>query len=288
MAIPRIAPYQPDTDYPINKVNWQIAPQRAVLLVHDLQEYFLDFYDRSAEPIRSMLANAQALVAAARAAGVPIVYTAQPAVQSDDDRALLNDMWGPGLTAQPDRAAIAAEVAPQPGDTILTKWRYSAFARSELESLMSDWQRDQLIIVGVYAHIGCQVTAVEAFMRDIQPFMVADAVADFSVAEHASALRYVAGRCGVVSSTAAALAQFRGSALPASREALKTRLAALLAVAETELDDDDNLLDWGLDSIRIMTLVEEWRSAGASQLSFMQLAETPSITDWWQRLEACA
>lgn len=47
MAIPRIASYpMPQVqDFPTNKVNWTIDPNRAVLLVHDLQQYFLDFYE---------------------------------------------------------------------------------------------------------------------------------------------------------------------------------------------------------------------------------------------------
>ncbi len=203
MAIPSIRSYPmpaPDS-FPANKVAWKLDPSRAALLIHDMQRYFLRFYETDSGLLQTLIGNIAALKRWAAAHGVPVFYTAQPHDQPASDRALLNDMWGPGLTkADPAQQAVVPEIAPADGDVVLTKWRYSAFQRSDLDTRMKTLKRDQLIIVGVYAHIGCMITAVEAFMKDIQPFMVGDAVADFSEEEHRMALKYVATRCGVVTS----------------------------------------------------------------------------------------
>ena len=68
-------------------------------------------------------------------------------------------------------------------------------------------RRDQLIICGVYAHVGVLATAIDAFTHDIQPFLVADALADFTLEHHRMALDYAAQRCAVVSTTGELLRQ---------------------------------------------------------------------------------
>ena len=65
--------------------------------------------------------------------------------------------------------------------------------------------RDQLMICGIYAHIGCLATAVDAFQRDIQAFAIADAQADFSRDRHDMAMGWIAATCGVPLSTRQAL-----------------------------------------------------------------------------------
>ena len=58
-------PYAIPSQLPDNRVNWTVAPQRAALLIHDMQEYFLDFYDRDAEPVATALRNIAAIRARA-------------------------------------------------------------------------------------------------------------------------------------------------------------------------------------------------------------------------------
>lgn len=288
MSIPKIATYPMPAAaaLPANRVDWKPDPARAVLLIHDMQDYFLDFYDTEAAPIPALLAQVKRLRDACDAAGVPVLYTAQPAQQAAIERGLLNDWWGPGVTAQPHRADIVAALAPRAQDTVLVKWRYSAFVRSDLLERMRDQGRDQLIVCGVYAHIGCLMTAADAFMHDIQPFLAGDALADFSAGQHAMALDYVSQRCGVVAGTADIIAALRpASALPLNLEALRMEVALLLGVPTDELLTDENLMYAGLDSIRLMSLLERWRRAGAVT-TFVELAERPTLADWWHMLSA--
>lgn len=215
MPIPAIRPYPlPAADrLPAGPATWRPDPGRAVLLVHDMQQYFVDFFPPG-EPVTTLVANIRRLRAAAVGAGIPVVYTAQPGSMSVRDRGLLRDFWGPGMAADERNRRIVAGLTPAPGDVVLTKWRYSAFHRTDLAERLRRWRRDQLLIVGVYAHLGCLLTAADAFGRDVQPFLIGDAVADFTAEEHAEALRYAARRCAAVPATAQVLAALAAGARP--------------------------------------------------------------------------
>ncbi|MFI7318753.1 isochorismatase family protein [Streptomyces venezuelae] len=203
MALPAITPYPMPTpdELPANRVDWKVDPSRAVLLVHDLQNYFLSAYDRTAPPVPELVSHVAELKRRATRLAIPVVHTAQPGGQSPAERGLQQDFWGPGLPDDADAAAIASEIGPAPAETVLTKWKYSAFVRTDLLERLREQGRDQLIITGVYAHIGVLMTACDAWMQDIQAFVVADAVADFSADDHAMALRWAAGKCAVVTTT---------------------------------------------------------------------------------------
>ncbi|MBG9794154.1 Isochorismatase [Paenibacillus dendritiformis] len=312
MALPSILSYPMpgESDLPANKAAWRPDPKRAVLLIHDMQQYFVDAFNADESPVPELLANIRKLRAQCAALGIPVVYSAQPGGQSPERRGLLSDFWGPGMNDGPYQKKIVEALAPGEHDIVVTKWRYSAFQKTELLDILRQRGRDQLIVCGIYAHIGCLMTACEAFMQDVQPFFVADAVADFSADKHRMALAYAAERCAVTITTRRLLeelarlgdsasglesapasepclhASSEGGPQPLTRQAVRVEVAGLLQEHPSRIADDDNLIHiWGLDSIRIMSLIERWRRGGA-EVSFAELAERPTLADWWQLLSS--
>lgn len=286
MALPTLidyaAPVPPLRPLPQSRATWTLERDRAAVLVHDLQRYFLRPYAAGCPALEATLQQTAAVLAAARAAGVPVFYTAQHGDQEPVARGLQRDLWGPGMADDPEHTAIAAEVAPVPGEVVLTKHRYSAFARTDLAERLAAAGRDQLVITGVYAHIGVTATALDAFQREVHPFVVADAVADFGAEQHARALEQVAGCCGVVAMTADVVAAL--SVQPAGEQSgwdalLRGTLARLLPADVVEAafaDPEADLFELGFDSLRAFELLDVLADEGAD-IDFGDFTRRPTV-----------
>ncbi|MGF7045584.1 bifunctional isochorismate lyase/aryl carrier protein [Paenibacillus sp. DS2015] len=298
MALPKIIPYSMPTesDLPSQKVMWNPDPKRAVLLIHDMQQYFLDAFTYGQSPVVELLANIKLLRMQCNALGIPVIYTAQPGGQTPAERGLLQDFWGAGINDGPNQKKIVEELTPNEQDIVLTKWRYSGFQKTNLREILSEQGRDQLIVSGIYAHIGCLLTTCDAFMMDIEPFFVADALADFSLEHHKMALTYAAERCAVTLTTQRLLDELKRAQVTKveigsetefpsmTLESIREQVAELLHESPSDIaDNDDLIISRGLDSIRIMRLVERWRRSGV-EVTFVELAERPTLAEWWRLL----
>ena len=200
---PPIPAYQMDfkSYLALNKCDWSIDVNQAVLLIYDMQNAYVDRY----EDPRPLLGNINDLRLAARAAGVPVIYAAAAHVHDPSERGIAVDLWGPGIGhGQPegsDYNEIHAAIRPDPDDIIVRKSKYSVFFKTDFEAKLADMNRTQIILCGNYANHGCLITAVDAYMRNIKVFFVADALGAFDAASHDMALRYVADVCGQITLT---------------------------------------------------------------------------------------
>ncbi|MEU4048228.1 phosphopantetheine-binding protein [Streptomyces olivaceus] len=70
---------------------------------------------------------------------------------------------------------------------------------------------------------------------------------------------------------------------PITLDGFRADLAECLFLDPGEVDLEGSPLDSGLDSLRIVTLLERWQAAGAD-ISFVDLAERTSFAQWWQLL----
>lgn len=163
--------------------------RRPAVLLIDMQN---DFCDPQAPTtlypsIRSTYEPIKNLSRVARERDVPVIYT-QGLVAGDGSSA---GLWRlkmkyhglKGIQIEGSRGAeIIDELAPQPRDRIIRKWRPSAFFRTDLEVFLGVRQIDTLLICGT-SMSGCvRATATDAFMRDIRPMIVREGVADRSPA----------------------------------------------------------------------------------------------------------
>lgn len=65
-----------------------------------------------------------------------------------------------------------------------------------------------------------------------------------------------------------------------TRDALRIDIAEILDCDPEEIQDGVNLLDLGLDSLRIMQLTEKWSYSADVPVDFASLAEEPELAAW--------
>ena len=206
-GLPNIPTYDPgDTAWEaFNRIGWRVDPGRACLLVHDMQGFYVD--SLPSKTAEGLVDNISRLEKMCREHGLPVIYSVAAPCTTREERGLLTDFHGMGMRDVPEHYNVDDRIKPQAGDLVVTKKIYSAFFRTPLEEYLRDRDLSQIIICGLYANIGCQITAFDAFKRGVEVFFAADSMAAYTEEEHIYAAQYVGKLCAAVHSTDNILAQ---------------------------------------------------------------------------------
>lgn len=166
-----------------------MAPRTAVVMI-DMQNMYLQQEKRDVfgwPPIWNfdeVVAECAALLAEARAQGMPIIYTRQVSRPDGADampsmRRLQEKMAADGTPiGEPDEwsSQILDAVAPQPGDIVIEKHRWDAFFNTDLENILRNQGAERLIVAGLQTNVCVETTSRTGMMKNFQVAVPEDAV----------------------------------------------------------------------------------------------------------------
>ncbi|MBS0530859.1 MAG: isochorismatase family protein [Proteobacteria bacterium] len=143
------------------------------------------------DPIGDVIARACALADSFRARGLPV--------------ALVNVAGGaPGRTEQPRQTGprpdgwtdLIPELNRQPGDLVVTKRTWGAFASTDLEAQLRARGVTQVVIAGVATGTGVESTARQAYEQGFNVTLAIDAMTDTRPQAHDYSIKNVFPRLG--------------------------------------------------------------------------------------------
>jgi maleamate amidohydrolase len=119
----------------------------------------------------------QKIFAAARAAGLPVIYTTSD-VRPDSKPTRVSATNRQKVPVDPALYAIKSEFEPQPGDTVITKQRASAFFGTPLIAHLTQLGVQSLIIVGDSTSGCVRASAVDAYSHGFHVVLVEECCFD--------------------------------------------------------------------------------------------------------------
>jgi nicotinamidase-related amidase len=190
---------------------------RPALVVVDMQNDFV----RIGAPLevpesRATIPVHQALLAACRARGIPVIYTKFVA---GPERTLVWE-WSPVLAPpvcccwkgvlryyadvgkELDCADIIDEIYPETSDPVVDKFGYGAFHNTSLDDLLKARHVTSVLVTGTVTQICVEETARESFKRGYRTTIVSDAVSSYMPDLHAAVLKNFALKFGWVTTAA--------------------------------------------------------------------------------------
>ena len=203
----------------------RLDPAHTCLLLFDLLEGHVNKDPDTRKRFDPVIANAEALLAAARRTGAMVAYahadhradraTSARTLRDTDNRLTPlkpedKQSHLPAITGGSDEARIVRELAPEPGDYLVPKHRWSAFHGTYLDLALRTGRIDTIVLCGGSTDVGVASTAFAARDLDYNLVIVSDACTSPEEDNHEQFMRRVFPRMSRVRTTAQVLDMLQG------------------------------------------------------------------------------
>jgi nicotinamidase-related amidase len=206
---------------PFAPVHWDLVPGRTVLTLIDLQRDFLHpegWYAKGGIDVshmRRVIEPSRRLLAAARRAGVPVVWTRHGYKDGRDAGPFMEHrpfLRNGGLRQGTWGYEIHDDLEVRPEDWTVEKGRLSAFFNTNLELVLRGLHAETVLIGGVLTNQCIAATSKDAMFRDFKPIVVAECTGTTLPHLHEPALEMIRVGWGEVRSLAETEAELEGLA----------------------------------------------------------------------------
>ncbi|HQS13371.1 MAG: isochorismatase [Sphingomonadales bacterium 35-56-22] len=160
--------------------------KRPALLIVDFVMAYLDPASPLYAGVEDALASNERLLAAARAAGIPVIFT-NVVYQADGADGGLFYKKIPSLRVFLEGSPLGAfppSLQPADGERVISKQFASAFFGTSLAETLSEEGIDTLLITGLSTSGCVRATALDALQSGFAPFVVREACGDRHPAPH--------------------------------------------------------------------------------------------------------
>ena len=163
----------------------RMDPARTVLIIVDMENDFIKpGASFEVQAGREMLPQLKALIAFCRGTGVSVIYTTHAHRADGSDAGRFADIYpaiaeGKGLVDGSDGIKIYDQIAPEPGEVVIKKHRYSAFFGTDLDIILRGLSTNTVIVTGVTTENCCHATARDAMFHDYRVAFISDCTATF-------------------------------------------------------------------------------------------------------------
>ena len=170
-----------------------MADKKALLVIDMLNDFIEPdgalYIGESAQEVTQQI---QKIIERERREGTPIIYICDNHRADDAEF----EMFRPHCIKNTRGGEIVDALAPQPGDYVIYKRRYSAFFGTDLDVTLREMGISELILVGVCTNICVLYTAADARMLNYKVTVIKDGAASFSPEAHEFALKEIENTLG--------------------------------------------------------------------------------------------
>ena len=168
-------------------MNMKLEPKKTAIIIVDMLNDFVTGA-LQCERGKAIVPHLKALIEGARKKGAYVIYSNDAHLKGIDHELKL---WGDHAIAGTKGAEVIPELAPQEGDYVVPKRRYSGFFHTDLDLLLKELGVETLVMTGLHAHMCVRHTTADAYQLGYSIVVATDCTDSFTKEDYEYGIRYL-------------------------------------------------------------------------------------------------